>query len=78
MNPSLSGERIQVWWSTRNADGTWTAFALKTSVKVNGVGVAYFHWKDFPAGTKVRVRGFFAGNASHAAATSLARFALFT
>lgn len=78
MDPSAVGESLDVQWSTRNADGSWTAFAHKTTVKVDGSGNAYFHWKDFAKGTKVRVRAVFAGNATHGPATSAGRFALFT
>jgi hypothetical protein len=79
MDPSMSGEKVWVWWSTRTSTNpdVWTAFVKHGTATVDGHGDAFFHTKDFAAGTKVRVKFSFDGNATHGPAVSVARFALF-
>jgi hypothetical protein len=86
MSPAASGERVEVWVA-RRAEGssTWTPFVKLTTRAVNAQGLAYFSWRTSDITSPytnqagwLSVRFRFAGNASHNAATSLARQAHFT
>jgi hypothetical protein len=87
MSPAASGERVEVWVS-RRAEGSsptsWSPFVKLTTRAVTASGLAFFSWRtsditapytNQPGWLSVRFR--FVGNASHNAATSLARQAHF-
>jgi hypothetical protein len=84
MDPSLAGERVEVWMAIRH-DGAWGAFVKVSTRAVNAAGDAFFSWKTSDNTSPftnqagwVSVRFRFAGNSAHAAAMSLARQARFT
>jgi hypothetical protein len=78
MDPSATGEKVQVWMATKPIGGTtWSAFAPFSTRVVDAAGNCYFYFRS-PTAQWVSIRFTFAGNAVHQATTSLSRVAKYT
>ena len=69
--PVATGARIEIWIATNTGAG-WSAFRRLTSRVTDATGAAYFWWRTSTA-QRISVRGYYPGDATHAAAWSPAR-----
>lgn len=66
---ALAGKRVQIWIAVRNPDGTWGTWSRLTGRTADGAGNAFF-WTRYATGTRISVRAFFPGDATHRASWS--------
>lgn len=69
--PAMAGARVEIWVATNTGAG-WSAFTRITTRLTDASGAAYY-WRKSPIAQRISVRGYFAGDPTHAPAWSPAR-----